>query len=85
MRPQTEPSMEPLWAWHGKTKKQQQQENYNDKKKQQQENNNKNKQTDKQTNEKEQDKYQFKNNKLQCKYYLISGPLFTISCQKDPS
>ena len=77
MRPQTEPSMEPLWAWHGKTKKQQQQQENN--------NNNNNKQTDKQTNEKEQDKHQYKNNKLQCKYYLISGPLFTIPCQKDLS
>ena len=46
---------------------------------------NNNKQTDKQTNEKEQDKYKYKNKKLQCKYNLISGPLFTIPCQKDPS
>ena len=39
----TEPSMEPLWAWQGKKKKQKQQQS--------------NRQTIKQTNKNEQDQY----------------------------
>ena len=54
---QTEPSMEPLWAWQGKTLK----------------NTNTHTHTKNNEQEQEQDKYQYKNNKLQCKYKAGSG------------